>query len=119
MPIQIEVFTLLVPIHQAMKNLGWPRTVEILKGSEHDDFLLAYKAMNQPQIQIEIDRWENIGLKPYSGRGKTLKWQDLCVISAVDGLSAKCDWVRFVRESGIAEWVPESDRLKRALSSNG
>ncbi len=77
-----------------------------------DEHLYRTGAMNPMSIGIMLTELKKRGLKPYKGRGKSLKWNDVCVVdSFANKPTLPCDWIEI--RAGMASLKKNRQKNKR------
>lgn len=121
MSIRLEFINLIIPrkIIEKKYTGGWKqclldRQVSIDCGSNwYDDHLFRTGAMNAMDIECMLTDLEGMGFKPYKGRGKDLKWNDVCVVDTSSGKpTLQCDWIE-IRDGKASLKGTQSKHKKR------
>lgn len=61
----------------------------------YDAHLYRTGAMNPLDLGSIIQDWQGMGLTPFKEVLGQRKWNDLCVIDSLTGLTLSCDWIEF------------------------
>ncbi len=100
MAIQLEFISLIVPIEKIEQHYSGGfdsfkrKHIDSFGGRFwHDDYLFRDGAMNSMDIQMMIDDWQKLGLKPTQYNDGQQYWEDLCIVSSFSGLTLPCLWL--------------------------
>jgi len=103
MAIQIIYYNIIIPINNLYKCLGLNNLADILdhfakqnktKSIWYDDNLLTIGGIMSPaDVEREVAVFKQLGLNAFKEIDNNKHWDDLCVVSFVDGATLPCSWL--------------------------
>lgn len=103
MSIQIIYYTIVIPINNLKKcnelqdldgALKYFREHNKIKAVWHDNELLTIGGIMSPlDVRQEVTTFEQLGLNPFKIVNGKECWDDLCVVSVIDGPTRPCSWL--------------------------
>ncbi|AJE03578.1 hypothetical protein [Geobacter pickeringii] len=105
MAIVLECINVIIPIATIIEHIGLDGFQQHLGQNDcHDDYLYRTGAMNQIDVQLIIEHWQKLGLKPTGKRDGELYWKDLCVVYSSQGSTRPCNWLEYDPEMNIVRY---------------
>jgi hypothetical protein len=114
MAVNIQFLNLLIPISKIDKYYkgGFEQyKIDRKNNFESDDYLVKEGAMSSYDIENMVNDWEKLGLKPFVDINGKNKWEDVCVVDQLCGLTLPCEWVQ-INNNGTASYkMPKTKAL--------
>ena len=108
MSIRLECWNLVVPVATIVRCYpgGWDKWKQDTGCDEpdatvwSDGQLVRVGAMSRMAIELIGEDFKAMGLKPFTGRGKSARCKDFCILAEDTPLAGYCEWLEPGEEAG-------------------